>query len=87
MGNKIYNNPIVADLDSDGEKEIIITTESHHVEVIKAQNGEKSPGWPFSLSRSSFLSSPLLFDVDSDGRQEIIITTLNGEIIFLDTNG
>lgn len=86
MGAEIYSTPLILDLFGDGDKEIVVTTAKHYVEVLD-RNGKKVEGWPFSFPESSFLTDPIAYDVDRDGLNEIMVTTEAGEMVFLRQNG
>ncbi len=72
-------SPVVADLDRDGTKEIIYTSNDGQVHcwsLDKTQHG----AWPYDLnSRSSsgvtFASKPTAADVNGDGKLEVLFTT------------
>ena len=65
----------VADLDGNGEKDIIFGDYSYIGQndwwlYVKAPNGSDKPGWPINLAGCA--SSPVIADLDDDGTLEII---------------
>eukprot|EP00013_Stygamoeba_regulata_P010467 CAMPEP_0177686876 /NCGR_PEP_ID=MMETSP0447-20121125/33810_1 /TAXON_ID=0 /ORGANISM="Stygamoeba regulata, Strain BSH-02190019" /LENGTH=726 /DNA_ID=CAMNT_0019197043 /DNA_START=39 /DNA_END=2216 /DNA_ORIENTATION=+ len=84
--SKIFTTPIIADLFSDGSKEIIIASTTD-VELLEAENGEETPGWPFPLSRARLMVDPLLYDIDHDGNSDVVVFTKDAHILFLDEGG
>ena len=72
-------NPVVADLDGDGKKEILFAAYDgrlHAYWLDKTQHGS----WPFAVYKPadgyfSFASEPLVADLDDDGKSEVIFTT------------
>ncbi|MDX1667678.1 MAG: T9SS type A sorting domain-containing protein, partial [Saprospiraceae bacterium] len=67
--------PSVADLDNDGEKEIVLS--STGTQYVFDLEGSPEPGWPrpsFPLQRYSF-QSPVLVDLDGDEQMEIVGAT------------
>uniref|UniRef100_A0A7C4U7T1 Gingipain domain-containing protein n=1 Tax=candidate division WOR-3 bacterium TaxID=2052148 RepID=A0A7C4U7T1_UNCW3 len=83
-------SPSIGDIDGDGENEIVITTTTGYLYVIK-RNGHILEGFPVS-SGSPLFTPPVVFDLDMDGRDEIIIglksnksfavINSHGEIVF-----
>jgi len=75
--NSVYTSPVAADLDGDGEKEIIVTsfqdidksTKEYKIYVWQ-QNGTLLDGWP--KDTNAFVTSPAVADLDDDGDLEII---------------
>ncbi|MCP4634814.1 MAG: hypothetical protein GY855_17945 [candidate division Zixibacteria bacterium] len=80
LGDSIYVNPIVADLDTDGYPDIILCGKNK----IYALNRSLTPlsNFPIPIDRRFpdvvALSSPVVADIDGDNRQDIIITASNG---------
>jgi len=72
-------NPVVADLDGDGKREILYASHDgkmHAVWLDKAKHGS----WPYSVYKPSegvyrFASEPVVADLDKDGRAEVIFTS------------
>jgi hypothetical protein len=80
--NKIESatyNPVVADLDNDGLKEILFASYDGRVHAFWLDKTEHG-SWPFAVTRSSesflrFASEPLVVDLQNDGKAEVIFTS------------
>lgn len=70
----VHTTPAIADLDQDGQKEIIFGTADSWLWIgslyVIRSDGSTYPGWP-KESASSFYSSPAIADLDGDGDLEI----------------
>lgn len=66
----VFGTPAVADIDNNGNYEIIFTSFDQYLHVYM-ENGLRFPGWPVHLGDSSW-SSPAVGDIDRDGRLEIV---------------
>ncbi|MCB0598438.1 MAG: VCBS repeat-containing protein [Lewinellaceae bacterium] len=80
--------PSVADIDMDGEPEIVLATGGpSSVAAPKLYAFEKDgtdiPGWPVSLNNNWILVAPVLSDVDGDGPMEIIVLERDFPIGYL----
>ena len=72
-------NPVLADLDGDGEKEILFASYDGRVHAFwldKTEHGH----WPYAVNRATegilrFASEPVVADLDNDGRSEVIFST------------
>ena len=72
-------NSVLADLDGDGEKEILFASYDgcvHAFWLDKIEHGD----WPFTVNQAfesilRFASEPLIADLDDDGRSEVLFTT------------
>jgi hypothetical protein len=71
----VQNAPSVADLDGDGDLEIVLftrgMTNGGRIYVID-HLGQVVPPFPISVNNNNFGGSPTLYDLDGDGRKEII---------------
>lgn len=91
-------NPVVADLDGDGQKEILYASYDGRVHAYwldKTEHGH----WPFSVYNASegfyrFASEPVVADLDNDGHAEVIFaswpqkgTNQTGKLSILDNQG
>lgn len=87
MGASIYSTPVISDLFSDGQRDIVSATFVRYLDVLEGRNGDHLPGWPFQLDYSHFHTSPLLWDADSDGVLDLLFVSFNGEVIVLQEDG
>ena len=74
--------PSVADLDGDGEVEIVQATGGYQaggrIYVLDVE-GNILPGWPFRFNDPLFRTAPCLADIDGDGTLEILVNGLQWE--------
>jgi hypothetical protein len=68
--NGVFGTPVAADLNHDGQMEIIATSWDHHIHAWRL-NGQEMPGFPVFLKDTSW-SSPAIADIDGDGFPEIV---------------
>ncbi|XP_050114709.1 protein DEFECTIVE IN EXINE FORMATION 1-like isoform X2 [Malus sylvestris] len=86
VSSSIYATPLIADINSDGKLEIVVSSFVHYLEVLEGADGDKHPGWP-AFHQSTVHASPLLHDIDKDGVREITLATYNGEVLFFRVSG
>eukprot|EP01027_Heterolobosea_sp_BB2_P005999 GEZU01009122.1.p1 GENE.GEZU01009122.1~~GEZU01009122.1.p1 ORF type:complete len:455 (+),score=102.18 GEZU01009122.1:105-1469(+) len=86
-GSSIYQTPLIADLFSDGKKEIVVPTFIKYVDVLNGEDGSEAQNFPFSHPSFASHAGALLYDVDKEGEMEIVVTTVNGEIAFIRQDG
>ena len=71
-------NPVVADLDGDGEKEILFASYDGRLHAFWLDKTEHH-NWPYNVSNSGpgirFASEPVVADLDNDGFAEVIFTS------------
>lgn len=72
-------NPVVADIDGDGLKEILFASYDGRVHSFWLNKTEHH-NWPYSVTKNSegyirFASEPIVVDLDRDGKAEIIFTS------------
>lgn len=94
----VLPNPVAADLDGDGFKEILYASYDGRVHAYwldKLEHGN----WPFQVFHASegilrFASEPVVVDLDQDGRAEVIFTSwvekgknITGKLHILDHAG
>jgi hypothetical protein len=93
-----HPNPVVVDLDGDGEKEILFASYDGRVHAFWLDRTEHG-NWPYSVYRASeglyrFATEPVVVDLDTDGRAEVIFgswvqkgTSRTGKLHVLDHLG
>lgn len=91
-------NPAVADLDGDGEREIIYSSYDGRVHAFWLDKTEHD-NWPYSVYKAAegfyrFASEPVVADLDDDGHAEVIFaswvqkdTNRTGKLHILDYQG
>ncbi len=91
-------NPVVADIDGDGNKEVLFASNDGRLHCFWLDKTEKY-NWPYSVYAPAegiyrFASEPVVVDLDNDGFAEIIFTTWvqkgsnkTGNILVLDYRG
>ncbi len=73
INSKMANSAIIADVNNDGQTEIIFTTENGMVYVLNHAGNDLS-GWPVETGQS-FSTPPLAVDMNNDGFVDIIAVT------------
>jgi hypothetical protein len=91
-------NPVVVDIDGDGNKEILYPAYDGKLHCLWLDKTEKH-NWPYSVYKPSegvlrFASEPVVVDLDNDGKAEIIFTSwtqkgsnLAGKVHIIDMYG
>ncbi len=90
-------NPVIADLDGDGFKEILFPSYDGRLHAYWLDKTEHF-NWPFEVYGGSgayrFASEPAVADLDGDGKAEVIFTTwtqkgsdLNGDLKIVNDQG
>ena len=94
----VHPNPVVADLDADGEREILYASYDGRLHAFWLDKSEHG-NWPFSVHDPAegfirFASEPLVADLDGDGPAEVIFTSwvekgtyATGKLYVLDALG
>lgn len=86
LGNPyIYASPAIADIDGDGELEILQPAASESVYCFNP-DGSRVPGWPVSIGVKAY-SSPAVGDIDGDGDLEIAIASHSWHVWLFDHEG
>ena len=93
-----HYDPVVADLDGDGELEILFSDFSGRIHAFWL-DGTEHGSWPYSVYRPAqgyyrFASEPVVVDLDGDGQAEVLVTTwtqkgsnANGSLLVLASTG
>jgi hypothetical protein len=71
---------IVADVDSDGQWEIVTAHSGGYVSVYD-RNGYFKPGWPVNIAGSNEFRGVSVYDLDGNGPQEVIATAARGNAV------
>ncbi len=76
----------IADIDGDGEKDVIVQTATH-VSVLN-RIGALLDGFPIHARASNeFTGTPIVIDFDGDNKPEILLLTNDGEMWVYNANG
>ena len=81
-----WQQPVVADLDGDGQLEIVVATEDGWIRAYKA---DKTLLWKFDYTKGAtlFAAEPVIGDINGDGKFEIVFGTYVPMIIDSDKDG
>ena len=80
MGSNSLSEPITADLDNDGDLEIIAAIKSGTIYIFH-HNGASFDSFPINVS-GNIESSPVIEDLDNDGDYELVFGTTTGLHVF-----
>ncbi|MEW6685894.1 MAG: C25 family cysteine peptidase, partial [Candidatus Edwardsbacteria bacterium] len=81
----VWSSPALADLDRDGDLEIVVGTEGSSLYAFQ-HDGTSLPGWPVNVG-GAVRGSPIVGDIDGDGSLEIVVGTDAGQVVGYHTNG
>ena len=73
-GGAILSPATIADVDGNGDLEIVIGSNSGKVFVLN-HDGSYYPGWPKSAPSPYVFGAPAVGDIDGDGKVEIVVAT------------
>lgn len=92
------SSPVVADINGDGRRDIIVATNNGH--VVAVSNGailwdrDVAGSFGMAAGRQSFASSPAVGDLNGDGKPEIVVAAgaissdcIPGGVLVLDNEG
>lgn len=90
LGGYTWGSPALADLDNDGQLELIINSSDGKVHALNS-NGSQVPGWPVTPvtpggASLATLASPVAADVDGDGNIEVFLVS-TWDVVAWDKNG
>jgi len=92
-GQVIWSSPAVADLDGDGNLDIVVGSgvyfpdpAGRQVIAVTARTGRALPGWPVPTD-GRVMSSPAIGDLTGDGRPEVVVASEGGYLSALDADG
>lgn len=80
-----YGSPALADLDNDGQLDIIYAGTDGFINAWRG-NGTNLPGFPYNMFAGT-TSSVAVGDIDNDGLLEIACTAQNGRLYVIQQNG
>lgn len=74
LGDPTGTNPLIADIDGDGRRELIVAPAGEPMMAWRA-DGSVAPGFPRLSLAADLECSPALADLDGDGKLEIMLAT------------
>jgi subtilisin family serine protease len=80
------NSPATADLDENGQDEIVLGGVDGRVVALRAAAGDTLAGWPVNLG-AAIHSSAAIWDLDDDHAPEVLIGTDGGRVYALNGDG
>jgi LruC domain-containing protein/uncharacterized repeat protein (TIGR01451 family) len=84
--SRYYAAPVVADLDSDGEPEIIVGNLTRWQVEVYDSSGQLRADWP-QLLRSGVKSAAAIGDLNGDGAADVLVGDLRGYLHAFDADG
>ncbi len=85
VGGASASSPIIANLDSDPDKELVFAGSTGNLHAVK-QDGTSLPGFPI-ITTCPVIGSLAMADVTNDGTEEFAACLQNGNIILFDQSG
>lgn len=82
-GNAILGSPAVADIDNNGDLEIVFASQDKHIYVVNADG----TGGSIYEAASLLFATPALDDLDNDGDLEIVIGNLASQLLAIHHDG
>lgn len=85
VGGPLYGGPVVADLDVDGDPEIVVAGSDSLLYAWKP-SGAAEPGFPVRLGEGS-ATAPAVGDLEGNGGTDIVTVTRDGVVEVFDGTG
>jgi len=79
MSGGVFSEPVAADLDGDGNQEILFNAYNGKLHCF-GLDGKEHGSWPFTLPKSSatvfeYPTAPVCVDINGDGKKEVIFAS------------
>lgn len=87
-GGKIYASPVIADLDADGENEVVVA--ASRAQRLLCFNGTGTVRWACEVDDGDpdgLQATPSVVDLDGDERNEVLFLTHGGLAVCVDAAG
>jgi hypothetical protein len=81
-GGTLRSGPVIADINGNGTKKIIVTTQNRYVVVLNA-DGTPAPNFPLLLD-GAMLASAAMADLNGNGALDIVCATIGGTLHAID---
>ncbi|SVC90638.1 uncharacterized protein METZ01_LOCUS343492, partial [marine metagenome] len=85
-GDDIRGGISVADLNGDGQLDLVFGGYDDRIHVWDPVANEVLPGWPVDLGYNS-VTEPIVVDLDGDGELEVVTARKNGKIYGFEADG
>ena len=86
MGDPSSCPPLIADIDGDGQKELLVASAGAPIMAWEA-DGSATPGFPILDLSADFLTCPALGDLDQDGNIEMMVNGYDYQFHVIDMPG
>ena len=86
MGNASDSSPLIADIDGDGQKELVMGATGAPMMAWEA-DGSVTPGFPMFDLSTDYLTSAVLEDLDKDGDIEMMLNGYDYQFHVIDLPG
>lgn len=86
LGGASQSSPILADINSDGQQEIIFADHLGNVKVLKADGVTSLPGFPLNLG-ANVVGSLAMANLTGDNHREFVASLSNNNVVAFNRNG
>ncbi len=86
MGYPRYCSPLIADVDGDGQKELVVASAGAPVMAWESE-GSTTPGFPMLDLSAEYSTCPTLEDLDQDGDLEMMVNGYDYQFHVIDLPG